>query len=341
MSHSSGPDQTPPPARVMQMITGHWVSQLVGTLCRLGIPDALASGALASTDVAARCGSHPDATYRLLRAATGLGLLMEVRPESFQLTPIGDLLRGDAPGSLRDFAIAETDQGHWMAWGSLAESVKTGERAAPKALGKEIFEWYEEHPAEAAVFGGAMANLAAMVSGEVASACDFSGVRTIVDIGGSHGALLAAVLHKHAGPTGIVFDLPNVAHRARESLEKAGLAGRAEAIGGDFFADVPAGDAYLLKQILHDWNDGQCEVILGNCARRLAQDGRIYIVEMVIPDDNAPSFAAMMDLNMMVMLPGRERALKEYQALLERSGLRIERVIPTHSPFQIIEASKA
>jgi hypothetical protein len=147
-------------------------------------------------------------------------------------------------------------------------------------------------------------------------------------------------LKKNPGTSGIVIDLPNVADRARQALEANGLGGRAEAIGGDFFVEVPEGDVYLLKQILHDWNDDQCRTILANCARRLAGGGRIFIVEMVIPDDNSPSLASLMDLNMMVMLPGRERALKEYKVLLDGSGLKFERVLSTRSPFQIIEASK-
>ncbi len=213
MSQTYNPEQLSPPAVVMQMITGHWVSQLVGSLCRLGIPDALAEQPMTSAAIAQKCGSNLDATYRILRAATSLGLFKEVRPDTYQLTPLGDVLKSDTPGSLRDFSIAETDHGHWMAWGSLIDAVKTGEHAAPKALGKEIFEWYEEHPREA------------------------------------------------------------------------------------------------------------------------------DIIEMV-PDDNSPSFASLMDLNMMVMLPGRERTLKEYSSLLDRSGLKFERLLPTHSPFQIIEASK-
>jgi hypothetical protein len=340
MVQLNGPEQLSPPALVMQMITGHWVSQLVGALCRLGIPDALAEQPLTSAVIARKCGSHPDATFRIIRAATGLGLLNEIRPGTFQLTPLGDVLKSNTPGSLHDFSIAQTDHGHWMAWGHLFDAVKTGERAAPKALGKEIFEWYEEHPQEAAVFGGAMSNLADMVAGDVASVCDFSKAKKIVDVGGSHGTLLAAVLKKNLGTSGVVIDLPNVADRARHALQANGLGGRVEVIGGDFFVDVPEGDVYLLKQILHDWNDDQCRTILVNCARRLAGGGRLYIVEMVIPDDNSPSFASLMDLNMMVLLPGRERALKEYELLLEASGLKLERVLPTHSPFQIIEASK-
>lgn len=340
MSQANSPEPLSPGAVVMQMITGHWVSQLVGSLCRLGIPDALAEQPLTSAAIAKKCGSNTDATYRTLRAATGLGLFKEIRPDTFQLTPLGDVLKSNTPGSLRDFSIAETDHGHWMAWGCLIDAVKTGEHAAPKALGKEIFEWYEEHPADAAVFAGAMSNLAAMVAGEVASICDFSKAKKIVDVGGSHGTLLAAVLKKNPGTSGIVVDLPNVADRARQALDANGLGGRAEAIGGDFFVDVPEGDVYLLKQILHDWNDEQCRTVLANCARRLVSGGRIYIIEMVIPDDNSPSFASLMDLNMMVMLPGRERTLKEYKALLDRSGLKVERLLATHSPFQIIEASR-
>lgn len=340
MAQPNDPAQLSPPARIMQLITGHWVSQLVGALCRVRIPDVLAHGPLTSAVIAAKCGANSDATYRILRAASGLGLVREILPDTFKLTPLGDLLQSNTPGSLREFAIAETDQGHWMAWGRLADAVRTGEPAAPKALGKELFEWYEEHPEDAAVFGGAMSNLAALVAGEVANLCDFAKAKKIVDVGGSHGTLLAAVLKKHMGASGIVIDLPNVADRARQALEANGLRDRAEAIGGDFFVDVPEGDVYLLKQILHDWNDEQCRTILANCARRVGRDGRIYIVEMVIPDDNSASFASLMDLNMMVMLPGRERALKEYKSLLDVSGLKFERVIPTHSPFEIIEASK-
>ena len=340
MSQPNGPEQLPPPALVMQMITGHWVSQVVSSLCRLGIPDALAEQPLTSALIAKKCSSNPDATYRILRAATGLGLFNEIRPDTFQLTPLGDVLKSNTPGSLRDFSIAVTDHGHWTAWGRLIDAVKTGERAAPKALGKEIFEWYADHPQDAAIFGGAMSNLSAMVAGEVAALCDFSRAKKIVDVGGSHGTLLAAVLKKNLGASGIVIDLPNVTDRARQALAENGLGGRAEVIGGDFFVDVPEGDVYLLKHILHDWNDGQCRTILANCARRLAGGGRIYIVEMVIPDDNSPSFASMMDLNMMVMVPGRERALNEYKVLLDASGLKFERVLPTHSPYQIIEASK-
>src|ERR1700681_81419 len=197
MSQPNGPEQPPPPARVMQMITGHWVSQLIGSLCRLGIPDALAEQPLTSAVIADKCGSNPGATYRILRAATGLGLFKEIRPDAFALTPLGDLLKSNTLGSLREFSIAQTDHAHWMAWGQLIDAVKTGERAAPKALGMEIFEWYEEHPQEAATFAGAMSNLAAMVAGEVVSVCDFSKAKKIVDVGGSHGTLLAAVLKKN------------------------------------------------------------------------------------------------------------------------------------------------
>ncbi len=339
MSQLKGPEELSPPAIVMQMITGHWVSQLLGSLCRLGIPDALAEQPLTSATIAKKCSSNPDATHRILRAATGLGLFKEIRPGTFELTPLGNVLKSNTPGSLRDFSIAETDHAHWVAWGRLIDAAKTGECAAPRALGKDLFDWYEEHPEEAAVFGGAMTNLASMVATEVANVCDFSAAKKIVDVGGSHGTLLATVLTKNPGTSGIVIDLPLVAVRARQALDAQGLRGRAQAIGGDFFQDVPQGDVYLLKQILHDWSDDQCRTILSNCARRLASGGRLYIIEMVIPDDNSPNFASLMDLNMMVMLPGRERALKEYKLLLNASGLKFERMLQTQSPFQIIEAS--
>ena len=340
MSDTDSHGDVPPPARMIQMITGHWVSQTVGTLARLSVADAVAAGAKTAAGVAKECGSNPDATRRLLRTAAGLGLFVEEQPDTFRLSPLGETLRSGAPGSLRDFAIAETDQAHWLSWGRLAEAVTTGEPAAPKALGQELFQWYESHPDDAAAFAGAMGNLSAMVAEEVAGSCDFSAAAKIVDIGGSNGLLLGAVLKKNPGPSGIVFDLPGVAERARPILEREGLAGRVEARGGDFFTDVPAGDVYLLKHILHDWNDDQCRTILSTCANRLHASGKVLVIEMIIPDDNSPSMAAMMDMNMLVMLPGRERSLMEYRALLNAAGLKLDRVIQTHSPFQVIEASK-
>jgi hypothetical protein len=325
---------------MMQMITGHWVSQTVGTLARLGVADAIADGANTSAAVANKCGSNPAATRRLLRTATSLGLLIEEPPDTFKLTPVGETLRANLPGSLRDFAVAETDQAHWLSWGRMAEAVTSGKPAAPNALGQEIFQWYESHPQDAAAFAGAMGNLTAMVAEEVANCCDFSTSTKIVDVGGSHGVLLATVLKRNPGLSGILFDLPEVAKRARDALDKEGLAGRAEAVGGDFFAEVPGGDVYLLKQILHDWNDDQCRTILSKCANRLQGRGKVLIIEMIIPDDNSPSMASLVDMNMLVMLPGRERSLAEYRALLAAAGLRLDRVIQTHSPFQVIEASK-
>jgi len=215
MSGAESPEPVPPAARMMQMITGHWVSQIVATLARLGVPDAVAAGAATSSAVAERCGSDPDATRRLLRTATGLGLFVEEPPGTVRLTPLGETLRRDQPGSMRDFAIAETDEAHWLSWGQMAKAVRSGEAAAPGVLGQEPFEWYGSHPEDAAVFAGAMGNLSAMVAGQVATHYDFSTVARVVDVGGSHGVLLTAVLAKHPKLSGIVFDRPDVAEGAR------------------------------------------------------------------------------------------------------------------------------
>jgi hypothetical protein len=211
----------------------------------------------------------------------------------------------------------------------------------PRVLGCEIFEWFATHPEEGGSFMSAMADLAGLVAGEVARVVDFSSVSSVVDVGGSVGQLLTTILAQHRHLTGILFDLPPVIEKAKPVLARSPAMGRAEAVAGDFFKAIPAGDVFLLKQILHDWNDDQCRKILQNCARAMPSTGRLLLVEMVIPDDRSPSPAAMMDMNMLALLPGKERSAAEYEALLKSAGLKTARLIRTHSPFEVIEAVRA
>jgi 2-polyprenyl-3-methyl-5-hydroxy-6-metoxy-1,4-benzoquinol methylase len=242
---------------------------------------------------------------------------------------------------MRDLAIAQTAPGHWLPWGRLRDAVRTGERQTVRALGREIFDHYTHSPAEAAAFSGAMESLSALVAFAVATAVDLSAARRVVDVGGGEGTLVAALARANPSLRGVVFDLPHVVARAHRKLEALGLADRVEAVAGDFFQSVPAADVYLLKQVLHDWNDQQCRAILMHCSRGLGAGGCLLIVEMVIPDDGHPTAAQLLDLNMLVMLPGRERTRREYASLLASADLRLARLIETSSPFQIIEARAA
>src|SRR3954471_6727171 len=326
-----------PPAAMMGLITGYWVSQAVGVVALLAVADQLSDGPRQSDELARAVGADPQALYRVLRLLASIGVFSEDSPRSFGLTPLGETLRSDVPGSVRNFAITETAPGHWLPWGRLPESVRTGQPMAREALGMELFDWYAQSPEEAGFFNAAMGNLSALAASELVRVYDVSTVRTVADIGGAHGVLLAAILRANPSARGILFDLPHVIATAEEAIAAEGLAERCELVSGDFFAAVPEGaDLHLLKQIVHDWDDERATQLLRTCHRALAPGGKLLLVEMVIPSDNRPSPAQAMDLNMMVVLGGRERTEEEYQHLLRTAGFRLERVIPTHSPFSVI-----
>ena len=331
----------PPPQQMMELITGYWRSQAVGVAARLAIADRLGDGPKTVATLAAETATNEAALFRLLRGLASFGVFEETVPRTFGLTPLAETLRSNVPGSMRDFAMAETAPGHWLPWGNLDQAVRTGERATPAALGCEIFEWYGTHPVEGAAFSGAMGNLSALAAQEVGRVLPLPEKATVVDVGGAHGTLLAGVLNANPAARGVLTDLPHVIADAPRALAAMGIAGRAEAVAGDFFQAVPEGDVYLLKQVLHDWSDEQCVTILRNCARAMKPGGKVAVVEMVVPEDGTPSLAQIMDLNMLVMLPGRERTEAEFNALFQAAGLSAARVTPTHSPFSLVEAARA
>ena len=331
----------PPPQQMMELITGYWRSQAVGVAARLAIADRLGDGPKTVATLAAETATNEAALFRLLRGLASFGVFVETAPRTFALTPLAGTLRSNVPGSMRDFAMAETAPGHWLPWGNLDEAVRTGERATPAALGCEIFEWYGTHPVEGAAFSGAMGNLSALAAQEVGRVLPLPEKATVVDVGGAHGTLLAGVLKANPAARGVLTDLPHVIADAPRALAALGIAGRVEAVPGDFFQAVPEGDVYLLKQVLHDWNDEQCVALLQNCARAMRPGGKVVVVEMVVPEDGTPSLAQIMDLNMLVMLPGRERTEAEFSALFRAAGLSAANVMPTHSPFSLVEATMA
>jgi hypothetical protein len=332
---------TSPSEQMFRMITGLWVSQAIGTVADLGIADALAGGAGTAAEVAARVSADERSVFRLLRACATVGIVTHDEQDRFALTPLGATLRSDAAGSMRGMAIAQTAPGHWLPWGNLRAAVRSGERQTPRALGAELFDYYGQHGEEAAAFMGAMDDLSRLVAAELVRLAGVDRVSLAVDVGGAQGTLVTAVLGASTAGRGVLLDLQHVVPGAKAAIAKAGLASRCEVVAGDFFTAVPAGgDLYLLKQILHDWDDDQAGAILASCARAMRPDGRVLIVEMVIPDDRRPTAAQFMDLNMLVLVPGRERTVREYRTLLARSGLTMRRVIETHSPFQIIEATR-
>ena len=333
--------EVPAPAAMMGLITGYWVSQAIGAVAVLGVADHLSAGPCKSDELARAVDADPQALYRVLRLLASLGVFAEPAPGSFALTPLGETLRSDAPGSVRNFAITQTAPGHWLPWGRLHESVRTGRPMAREALGMELFEWYANNAEEARYFNAAMGNLSGLAASELVRVYDFSAVRTVADVGGAHGVLLTAVLRANPAASGILFDLPHVIATAEDAITAAGVSQRCELVSGDFFEAIPEGaDLHLLKQIVHDWNDEQAARLLQNCHRALAPMGKLLLVEMVIPPENRPSPAQAMDLNMLVVLGGQERTEEEFDRLFQAAGFRLDRVIPTHSPFSVIEATR-
>jgi O-methyltransferase domain/Dimerisation domain len=346
MNNSKRQSEAPRPSPeqvLMQIPHGMWVAQCVATAARLGIADALAqSHPQGSTTLASAVGADASALARLLRALASLGVLTEPLPQQYALSPVGELLRRDVPGSMRDWLIAETDAPHWQAWGQLYEGVRSGQTVVPKLFGMHIYEYYAAHPADLACFSRAMGNVSALVANGTVQHYDFSQARRIVDVGGADGSLLLAILEANPHVHGTVFDRPQVIEAARQAIHAKNYQTRCDAVGGDFFQGVlPGGDLYVLKFILVDWSDAEAVRILKNCRTAIIPNGKLLVIEMTIPDNNSPSPGQLFDLNMLVMTGGRERTQSEYGALMAQAGFRLNRVILTGSPFHVLEAVAA
>ena len=332
----------PPTEQILiGLLTGAWATQTVAAAARLGVPDLLAKGPKTADELARSAGTNASAMLRLLRGLASVGVLERGGGERYALTPVGERLRSDVHGSFRDAFIAETDHVHLRSWEHLADAVRTG-LPRPKALfGMPAFDYYAKNPAEGEQFGKAMQNLSRFAADAVLEAYDFSGVRTVMDVGGGSGSLALAVLGRHPHLKGKVVDLPYIGDAARENIRAAGVADRCAFEAADFFRAVPAGaDLHVLKSVLHDWTDEECVRILRACREALPSDGRVLVVEMLVPEEIRPDFVMLMDLNMLVMTGGRERTAPEFGKLLSQAGLEMTRVIPTHSPFFLMEGKR-
>ncbi len=334
MSEKKNVNQQPQDV-MLQMIFGFWVSRITYAAAKLGIADILSDGAKSFDEIATSVGAHAPSIYRLLRALASVGLLNEDDEKRFALTPLGETLKS---GAMRSFAIAELGEDHFVAWGNLLHSVKTGEKAFDNIFGMPVWQYYAEHPENGAIFNEAMTDLTLAVEAAVMEAYDFSPFEKIVDVGGGHGSFLASILKANTRAQGVLFDAPQVADGARARFDAEGLTPRCEVVGGDFFKAVPeGGDLYAMKMILHDWDDEQCVAILRNCHRAMKENGKIAVVEMVVTPHDEPSPSKLIDINMLVMTGGRERTREEFASLFEAAGFKLSRVIQTSSPVSIVE----
>lgn len=321
------PMDVSPREQLTERIRGFWISQVIHAVARLGIADRLASGPRSSDELASEVDAHPEGLYRLLRGAISTGLVQEVSPRTFTLTPMGQLLRSEVPGSMRDMAIGMCAHSHWLPWGRLTEAVRTHHSTTKAALGTDIWEYFAQHPEEGTLFAKTMGALTLLVAQEIPRHHDFSRYARVADVGGSQGVLLEAVLRASPSCRGILFDLPRVIEGARARLESVGMAGRVELVGGSFFEPIiPAAECYLVKHIIHDWADAPATAILRNIHQGAPAGARLILVERVMPEDGQLSIMPLMDLNMLVMADGRERTAREFQALLEATGWELERV---------------
>jgi ubiquinone/menaquinone biosynthesis C-methylase UbiE len=279
--------------------------------------------------------------YRLLRALTSKKIFAELEDGTFRLTPSGELLRVGVPNSVRDVVLFMGEEWHWRVWGHLLYSVQTGKAAWEHVHGSEIFTWLAEHPEEGEVFNRAMTAFSQSAASAIVEAYDFSGLNVLADIAGGHGRLLSGILASNPRLKGILFDQPQVIEGAGKIIERNGLSGRIELVTGDFFESIPAGaDAYLMKHIIHDWDDERAVKILRNIQRVIPQGGKLLLAELVVPIGNDPHFSKIMDLEMLVSPGGRERTASEFESLFAQSSFRLTRVIPTASPLCIIEGVK-
>ncbi|GAB3795702.1 methyltransferase [Micromonospora zhanjiangensis] len=321
------------------MIAGFWVSRAIHAVAALEIPDLLDGSPATADQLAGKTGTQAPALYRLLRAVASVGLLTEDDKNAFTLTPLGATLRKDAPDSLHAFAVTELGGGHYRAWGDLLHSIRTGEIAFDHVHNMSIWEYFFVHnQADGQVFNKSMTELTGTVAAEVVSQYDFTPYRVIVDVGGGQGAFLSAVLRSHPNGSGVLFDAPSVIAGAAANLKAAGVADRCRTEAGSFFDSVPTGgDLYLLKWVIHDWDDADSGVILRNVRAAMTPGSRLLIVDTVVPTGDTPSPSKFIDLDMMIANGGRERTAAEFDKLVGTAGFRLERIIGTNSPSGIVE----
>lgn len=324
-------------ATLNDLATGFMKSQALYVAAKLGLADHLSRGPQSSDALAQVVGAHPGALYRLLRFLEYLGLFYEPEPGKFALTPMGEYLRTDAPGGICSEVIFNIEL-IWPGWGELAYTVTTGDSADKRVYGQSFFEHLQQHPPLAALFNDSMTRFIAGMAPAVVAAYDFRPFHTIVDVGGGHGTLMAAILQANPHARGVIFDLPITVEGAQKYMSELGLVERCTCLGGDFFIEVPTGDAIILSAVISDWDDQKSVHILSNCRRAIAPEGRLLLIERrLVPEAPAP-VTAFLDLQMLLLGGGSGRTAEEYRRLLAGARFELTRIIATGTQRSIFEA---
>lgn len=329
-----------PHQQLDRLITGYWISQAIYAAAKFGIADELKNGPRSVEELAEATSTNVDALYRLLRALASKGIFAEGDSRQFALTPLAEPLRSDVPGSKRALALMSGDE-QFRTWAEIDYSIQTGGIAFEKVFSKPIFEYLGENPDKAKIFDAAMVGIHGRESEVILDAYDFSGVNVLADIGGGNGSQITGILQRHSSMKGILFDLPHVIGRAKDPIDAVGLADRCELVSGNFFESIPQGaDAYMMRHIIHDWDDDKSLTILRNCHQAMSSSSRLLVVESVIPPGNEPFGGKFLDLVMMLIPGGKERTEDEYRMLFDEAGFKLTRIVPTSTEVSIVEGEK-
>jgi hypothetical protein len=332
-----------PLEQIFQLLVGKHITYGLCAVATLGVADHMNGTPKTINELAQTVGAEPAFLYRVMRMLAGLDVFVETPDKSFALTPVGECLKTDSPASVRYLAMAWGDAWSTRAFERFTDAVRTGIDATTLAFGKNTFELFADIPEQAETFHRAMTGLSRFGAAAVTDAYDFSGIKRLADVGGGHGLLLASILKLYPQLQGVLFDLPEVVTGAEEHRTFAECAGRITIESGSFFERVPAGcDAYILKHIIHDWDDQRSRRILTLIREQLPADGRVLLCEMVVPDAPGPAPAKFLDLEMLALTPGgKERTVQEFADLFASAGLRLSRVVQTGTPYCVIEAVPA
>lgn len=332
-----------PPELMRNLAIGYWVSRLVHVAAKLRLADLLKGGSRSIEDLASAADVQPAALYRLLRALASVGIFAEAKGRRFKITPLAATLRTGVPHSMHAWALMINESWMWDSWKELFSGVKTGEMPFLKAHGMPIFQYLDRHPEDLEVFGESMSSLSQAENPAITAAYKFPKGRTLVDIGGGHGSLLAAILKANPSLQGVLFDQGAVIARAENDkhVTARGIAQRCRLESGNFFEAVPkGGDAYIMKYILHDWSDDECVQILANCRTAMNEKGKVLVVDNVVSSGNEPSWGKLLDIQMLI-IGGRERTKEEFAALFAAAGLKLVRIVSTKCPLSIVEGVKS
>jgi hypothetical protein len=335
-------DTLPAHVQLINMSRGATIAAIIHAAAKFGIADHLASGPKTADEVAGPTRTHAPSLYRLMRTLASLGVFSEDAQHRFRLTPLGEALKTGAPGAARATVLTLAGRTFWRGLEHFSYSVETGKPGFEKALGMPVFDYFAQNPEEASLFNETMIGVHGDEPPAVAEAYDFSPIQVLMDVGGGSGNLLTTILGRHSGPRGILFDLPHVVEDAKPIIQARGLSDRIEIRTGSFFEAIPPGaDAYLFSHIIHDWSHEQCLTILKNVRRVMPPNGKLLLVEMVLPHGNEFHPGKMLDMIMLVGPGGQERTEEEYRELYEEAGFRLTRVVPTKSPVSVVEGVPA